>query len=115
MCTYRSILSAVLSRTDCAWSKDTRLFDVRFLCRLIALCLISDNLTTNRVFGVVSPRSRYMRELEARLMQEQRVGGIVSACARAGMRYREARELIEENMPAGREVRRLSLRTLDAQ
>ena len=76
-----------------------------------SLCLIGNgSRTANRYLGVVSPRSRYVRELERRWMQETEGVGVV--CAVCWMRCREVRELREENTPGGIDVMLLSLREL---
>ena len=70
--TNNSILSVLLLRTDCAWSKDTRLLDRSSLSNMVAPCLTGCSRTTNRYFGAISPRSRYVRELKPRRLRGKR-------------------------------------------
>ena len=75
LCTRRVITILGLSRTDCAWSKDTNLLFWRSLASYVGS--VSHGRiggATSRAFGAISPMSMYVRELEPRAMHEQEYG-----------------------------------------
>ena len=65
--------------------------------------------TTNSVAGAISPISRYLREFEPRLLEEQRECRALGA---SWMGHSKERELRGENTPGGREARRLALKEM---